>query len=155
MREREGERAWGLANHHNDEGWTPHRPRIKSSSHSKPLFSVTTLFPLRALHSVPNQHRQEARSILVQQWDCQLQSEVRRQTRTMRRLRQSTPDVVRSQHERRLSTMLEDALRPRNHWEQNRHLPHPRHSPGVDPTQIQTRCCNCWTPHVPPDASEL
>ena len=34
----------------NDEGRTLHRPRIKSSSHSKPLFFMTTLFPLRALH---------------------------------------------------------------------------------------------------------
>ena len=40
----------------NDEGRTLHQPRIKSSSHSKPLFFVTTLFPLRALHPVPNQH---------------------------------------------------------------------------------------------------
>ena len=139
----------------NDEGRTLHQPRIKSSSHSKPLFFVTTLFPLRALHPIPHQHRQEPCAILVRQWDRQLQSEVRHQTRTVRRLRQSTPDVVRSQHKRRLSTMLEGALRPGHDWKQNRHLSHPHHSPGVDPTQIQTRCRNRWTLLVPPDASEL
>ena len=137
----------------NDEGRTPHQPRIKSSSHSKSLFFMTTLFPLRALHSVSNQHQQESCTVLVRQWNCQLQSEVQRQT--MWCLRQSTPDVIRSQHERQLSTMLEDALRPGNNWEQNRHLPHPHHSLGVDPTQIQKRCHNCWTLLVPPDTSEL
>ena len=60
----------------NDEGWTLHQPRIKSSSHSKPLFFMTTLFPLRALHSIPQQHQQEPRAILIRQRDHRLQGEV-------------------------------------------------------------------------------
>ena len=60
----------------NDEGRTLHWPRIKSSSHSKPLFFLTTLFPLRALHSIPHQHRQEPCAVLIQQRNRQLQSKV-------------------------------------------------------------------------------
>ena len=132
----------------NDEGRTLDQPQIKSLSHSKPLFFVTTLFPLRALHSIPHQHRQEPRTVLVQQRDRQFQGKVGNQTRTTRRFHQSTPDVVRSQHERRLSTMLKDALRPGHDREWNRHLPQPRHSLGGYPVQIQTWCRHHCRLHV-------
>ena len=49
----------------NDEGQTLHWPQIKSSSHSKPLVFMTTLFPPRALHLISHQHQQEPHAVLV------------------------------------------------------------------------------------------
>ena len=39
-----------------DEGWTLHWPWIKSLSHSKTLFVVTTLYPLQTLCLISYQH---------------------------------------------------------------------------------------------------